>query len=250
MRYFFGEDGARQLADTLSEKPLLAFDFDGTLAPIVPLPADAKVSLSVGAAMRRLCAIAPVAIITGRSIADVRPRLDFEPTYIIGNHGAEGLPGIDSNQHDEMVGAWLTTFESCLDRLPEGVQIECKGASISLHYRLARDRDLAVAAIEEVIATLQPAPMQIGGKCVINLLPKGAPDKYEALSTLLRLEGRPSALYVGDDETDESIFRKAPQHWLTIRVEYSSRSAAHYYIGHQSEMTMLAQLIEVRWRKV
>lgn len=249
MRYFFNTEGSRQLADTIGEHPLLAFDFDGTLAPIVPLPEDAKAPLSIISAMQRLCAIAPVAIITGRSIEDVRPRLGFEPAYLIGNHGAEGLPGNDPALQEAIIAGWLASLEAKRDSLPEGVQIEHKGASLSLHYRLARSRELAAAAIATVVTGLTPLPVLIGGKCVVNLLPPGAPDKHVALTHLLRLENRRSALFVGDDETDEAIFRKAPAHWLTIRVEYSTHSAARYFIGNQNEMALLIQLIEQHWRK-
>jgi len=249
MHYLFNAEGMRQLAGALSRQPLLAFDFDGTLAPIVPLPDDAKAPLSVAAGMQRLCAVAPVAIITGRGIDDVRDRLGFEPHYIIGNHGAEGLRESDPAALDEVVNAWLIQLQPKIAALPEGVQIERKRYSLTLHYRLARERDRARHVLEALASSLNPRPELIGGKCVLNLMPPGAPNKQAALLSLLRQEGRQSALFVGDDETDEAVFRQAPPDWLTIRVEYSERSAARYYIGHQSEIAMVIQMIDGYWRK-
>lgn len=248
MRYIFSTEGTRRLAGILREQPLLAFDFDGTLAPIAPVPADAMVPLSVDTAMQRLCAVAPVAIISGRNVADIRRRLGFEPAYVVGNHGAEGVPGADTPEQEAIVADWFQHLAAQQEALPEGVLIERKRFSLSLHYRLARSREQALAVIDALTATLLPPPVRLGGKCVVNLLPPGSPDKYLALRHLLQQENRATALYVGDDETDEAIFRQAAPGWLTIRVEYAARSAADYYIGNQREIATLIQAIAGQWR--
>src|SRR5262249_18290090 len=89
MRHLFLREGRAALVNALSSNPLLAFDFDGTLAPIVAHPNDARVTSAVSERLARLAEIRRVAVITGRSVDDVAPRLGFEPTYIVGNHGAE-----------------------------------------------------------------------------------------------------------------------------------------------------------------
>ncbi len=222
------------------------FDFDGTLAPIVPLPDNAYAPTPVSSAMRRLCAIAPVAIVTGRSIADVTARLGFVPQYIIGNHGAEGMAGVDTPALEQVMQRWQIQIDAL--PLPDGVTLERKRFSLSLHYRLARDRETAQAAVLQLARSLDPAPDLIGGKCVLNLLPPGAPNKYAAIQYLLAQAGRAEALFIGDDETDEIAFRQAPPTWLTVRVEQADQSAARFYLGHQSEMAHLIQIIEEQWR--
>ena len=92
MEPFFSPAGDAALAQFLARRPLLAFDFDGTLAPIVSRPDDARVPDTLAAMLARLAGLAPVAIVTGRQVDDVRPRLGFTPTYVVGNHGAPGSP--------------------------------------------------------------------------------------------------------------------------------------------------------------
>src|SRR5690242_16341081 len=91
MRHLFSTEGEQALEAVMRQRPLLAFDFDGTLAPIVARPDEAHVPLEVSHGLAELAQALPVAVITGRSVADVRPRLGFEPRYVVGNHGAEDL---------------------------------------------------------------------------------------------------------------------------------------------------------------
>ena len=89
MRHLFSTDGEAALRAVMQRRPLLAFDFDGTLAPIVARPDQATVPEPVSRGLAKLAERWPVAVITGRSVADVSPRLGFTPRYIIGNHGVE-----------------------------------------------------------------------------------------------------------------------------------------------------------------
>lgn len=243
-RYLFSPAGQQAIADILRTQPLIAFDFDGTLAPIVSVPDQARAGIGVARAMARLCELAPVAVVTGRSIADVRDRLGFTPRHIVGNHGAEGLPG-DAVKHDAAaVEAWRAGLAAQRQRLDaNGIDIEDKQQSLTLHYRLARDRDAALRVIEEVVAGLVPSPRLIGGKCVVNLLPEGAADKYVAIRSLLQLEGRHAAIFVGDDVTDDIVFEQAPPNWLTVRVEHKEAQHARFFLNAQSEVATLIQTL-------
>ena len=77
MKHLFSQQGLQALDAVMRLHPLLAFDFDGTLAPIVTLPDDARVSIGVAQRLDQLARHLPVAIVTGRSVADValRPAL-------------------------------------------------------------------------------------------------------------------------------------------------------------------------------
>ena len=55
MKHLFSPDGRHALEDVLQHQPLLAFDFDGTLAPIVARPDDARVPVPLA---RRLAQLA------------------------------------------------------------------------------------------------------------------------------------------------------------------------------------------------
>ena len=73
---------------------LLAFDFDGTLAPIVEAHREAEMTLQTAALFQQVCLAYPTAVISGRSHADVSRRLEpAEVRYVIGNHGIE--PDVD-----------------------------------------------------------------------------------------------------------------------------------------------------------
>ncbi len=245
MRYIFSPQGELALRSFIDQSTLLAFDFDGTLAPIVPNPDAASAPTSISRAMSRLCEVATVAIITGRAIEDVRSRLNFAPKYIVGNHGAEGLPGGISHEGTlPEVSAWENQLLIALKDLPSGVSMENKGHSLTLHYRMVSDREAAKKALAALAQTLEPVPRCIGGKCVLNLLPADAADKFDAMLALQRAENARHALFIGDDETDESVFRNALPQWLTIRVGHKDGSAARYYLNSQSEMAALIQRID------
>src|SRR4051794_19629681 len=93
MSLSFSEYGLQRLDEIVTPGMLCGFDFDGTLAPIVTEPHRAEVPLDVLRRLVELCECTPVAVITGRSLADIRARLDFSPDFVAGNHGLEGVPG-------------------------------------------------------------------------------------------------------------------------------------------------------------
>jgi trehalose 6-phosphate phosphatase len=244
MQHLFHHDGEVALAAAMRQRPLLAFDFDGTLAPIVARPDDARISQAVSARLKALATQLPLAIVTGRTVDDVRGRLGFEPRYIVGNHGAE-------DPHEPAAAATLAGVLAPLrERLrarqaelaDAGVVVEDKGASLSLHYRLSRQRERALALIGDVLAPPATAWHVFGGKMVVNIAPRGAPDKAGAVRTLVARCGADCAVFAGDDVNDEPVFESAPPHWLTIRIGRCERhSAARYFLDSPSEMAMLLE---------
>src|SRR4030095_6871874 len=79
----------------------------------------------------------PIAIITGRSVADVETRLGFEPHFVIGNHGIENphaVPDEIANRALDALRLRIAAQNSALARA--GVAVEDKGYSLALHYRL------------------------------------------------------------------------------------------------------------------
>lgn len=242
MSHLLTPEGLQALSHSLQHRPLLALDFDGTLAPIVAEPGQARASEAIARTLSVITRHLPVAIITGRAIADVADRLGFTPHYIIGNHGAEGLPG--SIQPD--LAQWRSViFEQHHSQLASsGVHIEDKGHSFSLHYRQASDAAQAHQAIAQTIATLKPTPRVIGGKCVTNLLPPDAPDKFQAIVALLAQTNCQTVIFAGDDVTDDVVFEQAPANWLTVRIERIEPEQARFYLNTQNEVALfLNQLL-------
>lgn len=249
MQHLFSPEGETALAYALHKRPLLAFDFDGTLTPIVARPGDARLSTGVSARLATLAAHLPVAVVTGRSVADVRGRLGFEPRYIVGNHGAE--EGCQAG----MATVPSATLSHLRVRLQErhaalaeaGVTVEDKGQSLALHYRLSRTRERALQLINEVLADRNGAVRVFGGKLVVNVVPRLAPDKADAVRALVQRSGASCAIFAGDDLNDEPVFASAPSGWLTIRVGRDNpRSKALYFLDSPGEMaTLLGRMVSL-----
>lgn len=242
MQHLFHHEGEAALAEVLRQRPLLAFDFDGTLAPIVPRPEDARISQAVSARLRELAQRLPLAVVTGRTVDDVRPRLGFEPAYVVGNHGAEDPDNpAAAAQLAAALGSLRARLQGRLDQFTAaGVVVEDKGSSIALHYRLSRQREQAHELIMDALSPADEAWHVFGGKMVVNVVPRNAPDKASAVHALVARAGVSCALFAGDDINDEPVFESAPAHWLTIRIGRSEgHSAARYFLDSPNEMAML-----------
>lgn len=250
-RSFFSAQAGAQLDAIVRPGMLCAFDFDGTLANITPLPEAAATLPELLAGLRELCRATPVAVITGRAVDDARRRLRFAPTQIIGNHGAEGLPGWEraALAQREHVAAWLRAFarESGPWRDP-GILLEDKGASLSVHYRHAADPRAAAAALGERLRLLSPRPRLVAGKGVFNLVPMEAPDKGVALRTLMALHGADTAFYAGDDVTDEDVFALRDARIFCLRVGPAPDSAAPWQVDAPADMREVIEALLSRLR--
>lgn len=244
--YLFGKAAATRLAGFIDRETLLAFDLDGTLAPIVPDPSAIGIPAAIRKAFVGLNARAPVAVITGRSRSDALRHLGMTPRYLIGNHGAEGLPGWQTRELDFVRAArgWQDQLEVLLAAdQASGIDIENKGATLSIHYRHAINIPSAHEAIMNAVGQLTPKPRKISGKFVENLLPESAPDKGAALDLLLRYEDIPKAFFAGDDETDEQVFRLDDPNIFTVRVGRTDGSRARFYLRGQYEVARLLFLL-------
>jgi trehalose 6-phosphate phosphatase len=239
---------------SLAGKSLLSFDIDGTLAPIVDRPWDACVPEVVQRDLASLAARTTLAIITGRAVTDARKMFGFAPRYLIGNHGAEGVPGYENaaTGFARVCRAWLAELSSDGEswRAESGVALEDKRCSLSFHYRHARNRRRARRLLETRVRRLAPAPTVLDGKCVLDLIPPGAPDKGEALTALFARSRCDHALYVGDDASDEAVFRLRSPAVLTVRVGRDRHSAADLYLRNQGEVPrFVRELVNIHARR-
>ena len=222
---------------------LLAFDFDGTLAPIVVRPDDARVPPAVAGHLARIARELPVAILTGRSVDDVTPRLGFAPRYVIGNHGAEDSAAIAAPAGDAL-DALRLRIAGDAGLAEAGVMVEDKRLSLALHYRTAPDPQAALARIDALLDDLEPALARFGGKFVVNVVSAEHPDKGDALAELVQRAGVEAAMFVGDDVTDEAVVRRARAPWLTVRIGRDEpQSAAMFGLDSEAELvTVLARI--------
>lgn len=230
-------------------RPLLAFDFDGTLAPIVSHPDNARIPPNVTDKLRQLAGRLPIAIVTGRSIADVRERLGFEPRFVVGNHGAEdGLDTAAAVRRARRLDPFRQRLAARRAELVAlGVHVEDKGQSIALHYRQARPRQRAIAAIRNLTASPDDALRVFAGKMVENVVAADSPDKADAVLALAaRLQAR-SVVFAGDDVNDEPVFASALPGWLTVRIGRDVEgSAARFFLDSPAQVaTWLQQMLGI-----
>jgi trehalose 6-phosphate phosphatase len=245
----FSNAGRSALSAFSDPSTLFTFDLDGTLAPIVEDPAGIVIAGDVRESMTRLCRLADVAVLTGRARDDARIHLGFEPRFIVGNHGAEGLPGWERREREfvSLCAQWEDQMRALLPHaFRDGILIENKGRSLTLHYRTARAPDAALASIRRAAERLTPAPRQTSGKFVVNIVPPESLNKGEALLQLMTHAGAPRAVFIGDDVTDEDVFRLKHERVLGIRVGNHSPSEAEYCLSDQNQIgRLLTEIIRV-----
>lgn len=211
-------NAGRTALDALLKAPrqaMAAFDFDGTLAPIV---ADPRVSAPYPGIVERVAELAgllgSVAVVTGRpaETAVGLGGLDRVPGItVLGHYGAERWtngrvvaaptpPGVDVVR-EELPGL--------LDRLeaPEGTWLEDKGRSLAVHTRRTADPDGALALLSPALRELaERAGLRVEpGRMVVELRPQGV-DKGSALTALVAETGPRTLLYAGDDLGDLPAF--------------------------------------------
>ncbi len=235
MKYILAEAQRELLAQHAWSNAMLALDFDGTLAPIVADPSAARMRTRTAALLAAIAKVFPTVVISGRGRDDVAERLAGIPVAaVVGNHGLE--PSADMEAVARRVRRWIPTLVAGVGALA-GVHIEDKVYSVAVHYRASRNRRAARAAIESVARDLGDGTRLIGGKCVVNIVPSDAPHKGFALQRLRALVGADTAIYVGDDVTDEDVFGlDEPGRLLGIRIGRSPTSRAGYYLKDQREI--------------
>jgi trehalose 6-phosphate phosphatase len=237
--------GSPALASLANANVLLAFDFDGTLAPIVDDPASAAVPQTTRRLLAQVSQIFPCAVISGRTEAELSRLLSGVTVwYAIGNRYLD-LPEQMASRYDA-VRTWLPVLSARLAAF-EGISVEDKGAALALHYRGAADGARAQEAIRAAAESLRGVRL-IPGKQVVNLVPQDAAHKGAAVDRLRVQLGCEKALYVGDDGTDEDAFGMGPE-VVGVRVGAAENSLARYCLRDRDEVDdLLARLLSMSSR--
>jgi trehalose 6-phosphate phosphatase len=224
---------------------LLAFDYDGTLSPIASTPDSAKMRRSTRVLLARAARVYPCVIISGRALDDLTRRLRHIPAwYLFGNHGLEPSP--PGAAAPTIAHTWALHLKQRLPPDP-GLVIEDKRYSLTIHYRNVRDKRAAIEAIDRAVGEL-PEARALAGADAVSLLPRGGAHKGTALQQACRWFACDTAIYVGDDATDEDAFTSSyPEKLLTIRVGQTVESRARYCLEGQEDIdALLAILVDMR----
>ena len=237
-----GDQRMAQLPDALqalglidglaARRPAVFFDFDGTLSDIVNDPDAATLAPGAGEALQKLAARCPVAVLSGRDLADVTERVGLPGIWYAGSHGFE-LTAPDGTHHqNDTAAATIPVLEQAAAELRDqlgsipGVVVEHKRFGVAVHYRnAARDRVGEVAAAVRA-AGQRDALRVTTGREVIELRPDIDWDKGKTLRWVIdHLQQAGSGpmvpIFLGDDITDEDAFDAVRHDGVPIVVRHN-----------------------------
>src|SRR5438093_4024227 len=231
-------------------------DYDGTLTPIVSQPEDAWLSDSMQQMLRELARQAPVAILSGRDLDDVRRRVNLDGIVYAGSHGFDiaGPRGLRKQVATEFLPIMDAAEKELKEKLAgiHGILLERKRFSVAAHYRQANENGVnkVTRALNEAVAR-HGELRTIAGKKVFELQPNIDWNKGRAVFWLLETLGleQPEVLplYVGDDVTDEDAFRALRQRGVGIVVSELPRpTAARYALKSPAEVERFLRKIVAR----
>jgi trehalose 6-phosphate phosphatase len=226
---------------------LIATDFDGTLCPIAETPSAVHLAPATLEVLRRAsaCSRITLAVISGRALADVKRRIPLDIAFA-GNHGLEiSGPGIQfehaaARRLRPAIAAACESLQGILRQWP-GACIEDKGWSATLHFRKV-DRSLhrsLLFAARRLLASYGSQLALRAGNRALEVRPKVAWDKGHALEFIQAKQGPFDAcICIGDDQTDETMFRANRNH-VNIRIGRGRPTAATHYLSDSSEVPIL-----------
>ncbi|HEV2299070.1 MAG TPA: trehalose-phosphatase [Candidatus Acidoferrales bacterium] len=223
-----------------ARKVALFADFDGTLVRIKKDPGHARLAPEVRRLLARIASKgAVVGIVSGRTVTDAQERVGLNHIWYAGAHGfflrdpSNRSFTLASPRQLKRIRAARRFLERRLRRLP-GVRLEPKEATIAVHYRGApkRSERRARRVVSETLIEY-PDLFLLTGKKLLELVPNSQTDKWKAIRFILQKERNSNSrqrrvIFIGDDATDESVFRKLPD--ISIAVGKKNRTAAKYYL--------------------
>ena len=203
---------------------LVAFDFDGTLAPIRDNPSDARLDRGALALLSQITRLQGVvtAIVSGRDADDLAARVTTSGAYLIASHGLEirapggilvrDAPPLSIELHSDL-GREIAG---------SGLRLETKKHALALHWR-----GIPYEAIAPVVEMFDDWARQthldvIEGRCVVEARRSGG-GKEEALRWLARAIGAARVVYAGDDFTDFGPLKFAAESGRALFVASDER---------------------------
>jgi trehalose 6-phosphate phosphatase len=231
---------------TAGEAPvLLAFDYDGVLAPLVRKPGGAAMRRRTRSLLVRLARLYPVAVVSGRAWKDTHRLSEGVVPHVVGNHGFELLRPLPVPSATlRAVRAWRRQLEAELVGVP-GLHFEDKRSTLAIHYGLLPSWRRAEKAVYAAANRLEGTRL-VPGKKVLNVLPHDFPNKGDAIRALLARLGLGAALYAGDDVTDEDAFRLGAPLLLGIHVGPGPSLAPWRLTGQDRTDELLDSLVRLR----
>ncbi|MFQ5867843.1 MAG: trehalose-phosphatase [bacterium] len=228
---------------------LLFLDFDGTLTPIVDRPEEAELSPEMEGILKLLAKEKEfrVAIISGRSLSDLKERIKIRNIIYVANHGLEIEKRRKRFIYPEASKSIRTMRE--LKKILKaklgsirGTILEDKRVGLAIHYRLVKSSYLP--ELKRVVGQIFRPFMEKGkiriayGKKVLEARPPIIWDKGKAASMLLDSfkQEKPISVYLGDDRTDEDAFSALDGKGITVFVGRPRKSKAKFFLKNVGEV--------------
>jgi trehalose 6-phosphate phosphatase len=252
MKYLFDSLGIVG-KDMAGKHTVLFLDYDGTLAPIAEKPGGVSLPSETKDTLWELAKIlgCKLAIISGRELGDLKKMVDIQDIVYAGNHGLE-IEGPKINFKSPITQQMRLDIKSIKKvasrRLSKvkGILIEDKGLTLSVHYRLVVEAD--VPLVKEVLKNVTQTHLirkrirVKPGKKVFEIRPPIEWDKGKVVLWLLARQQfllgnkKISAVYIGDDVTDEDAFKALRGKGITIFVGKPKDTYADYYLRDTDEV--------------
>lgn len=239
-----------------AKRILLLLDFDGTLTPIVKRPEEAKLSPEMEGILKFLAKKKEfeVAIISGRSLSDLKQKIKIGNIIYVGNHGLE-IERKGENFIYPQASKSISTMKELKKILKarlgfiKGTIVEDKRVGLAVHYRMVKNSD--VPELERTVRQIfrpfmKKRKIKIGhGKKILEAKPPIMWDKGKAASMLLDSfkQEKPLSIYLGDDRTDEDAFSALDGKGITVFVGKPGKSKAKFFLKNIGEVgTFLKRL--------
>ena len=231
----------------------LLLDYDGTLVPIARSPAFAAPDDELLAMLEQLAARPDltVEIISGRPREILDAWFGTLPVSLWAEHGFWHRRTPERVWHPAatLPTQWPNRVLPILEEFTvatPGSQIEMKSASIAWHYRGA-NREFAARQAHELRMLLGDAlsnqPLEVlEGRKVIEIRLRGV-SKARAAHALLDESQPGTVVAIGDDHTDEELFRALPPSAITVAVGRRPTAAKYRVENHHGVRQLLRRLV-------
>jgi trehalose 6-phosphate synthase/phosphatase len=238
-------------------RPLLLLDYDGTLVPLARYPHLATPNERTLAVLHSIAASngTTVVVISGRDKAVLERWLGGLPIGMVAEHGAwiREVGGCWKALNDQ-TNTWkpqiIAILEQYVDRLP-GSFYEEKDFSLSWHYRAAdpeQSHQVARELTDYLVSFTANIHVQVlQGNKVIEIRNVGV-DKGSATQSWISKIDPDFIMAIGDDATDEDMFRRLPETAFSIRVGMTD-SHAVYNVRDSSEVLKFLESMGERAQK-
>jgi trehalose 6-phosphate phosphatase len=226
---------------------LVTCDFDGTLAPIVSNPADARMLPAAAAALTALADLphTDVALVSGRALGVLRELSAMPSTvHLVGSHGAEFDTGFARDVDEGLLTRIIAELNEIAVGRP-GVTVETKPASVALHVRNASPADGEAALEAARRASAAWDAHTTAGKAVLEFAVIST-DKGEAVDILREQTASTAVVFLGDDVTDEKAFARMRDGDIGVKVGPGETLAGFRVDSPDDVADALAYLLDKR----